>query len=139
VEIRPAQAADADAVFAMLQRFVMSYDPDRDAFAPSFASMIDAQDVALLVADDGGTLGGYVMAFEFATLFANGSVVQIEELFVEEDRRGTGKGRELIEAITEWARSRGAVEVTVPTRRAGAYYERLGFERTAEYYHVRLS
>ena len=139
MEIRPAQAADADAVFAMLQRFVMSYDPDRDAFAPSFASMIDAQDVALLVADDGGTLGGYVMAFEFATLFANGSVVQIEELFMEEAGRGAGTGRALVQAVVDWARTRDAVEVTVPTRRAGAYYEGLGFERTAEYYHVRLS
>ncbi len=123
----------------MLQRFAMSYEPDRDAFAPSFAAMVDSQDVALLVADDGGTLGGYVMAVEFGTLFANGRVVQIEELFVEEARRSAGKGRALIEAVAEWARTRGAVEVTVPTRRAGAYYERLGFERTAEYYHVRLS
>lgn len=117
----------------------MSYEPDRDAFAPSFEAMIDSEDVALLVADEGETLAGYVMAVGFATLFANGTVVQIEELFVEEAKRVAGTGQALIEAIIEWARSRGAVEVTVPTRRAGAYYERLGFEATAEYYHLRLS
>ncbi len=139
MEIRPAQAADADAVFAMLKRFAMSYKPDRDAFASSFAAMVESQDVALLVAEDGGTLAGYAMAVGFATLFANGSVAQIEELFVEEAKRGAGTGRALVAAVVEWARSRGAVEVTVPTRRAGDYYERLGFERTAEYYHVRLS
>ena len=138
MEIRRAQAADADAVFAMLERFATSYEPDRDAFAPSFAAMIDSRDVALFVADDGGTLGGYVMAVGFATLFANGTVVQIEELFVEEAKRGAGVGRALIVAVVGWARSRGAVEVTVPTRRAGGYYERLGFERTAEYYHTAL-
>jgi len=137
VEIRRAQAADAGAVFAMLKRFAMSYEPDRDAFALSFAAMIDAQDVALLVAEDSGTLAGYVMAVRFGTLFANGSVAQIEELFVEEAKRGAGTGRALVAA--EWARSGGAVEVTVPTRRAGDYYARLGFEHTAEYYHVRLS
>ena len=139
MEIRRAQAADADAVFAMLQRFAMSYEPDRSAFARSFAAMIDSQDVALLVVDDGGTLGGYAMAFEFATLFANGRVVQIEELFMEEAGRGAGTGRALVQAVVDWARTRDAVEVTVPTRRAGAYYERLGFERTAEYYHLPLS
>ncbi len=139
MEIRRAQASDADAVFAMLERFAMSYEPDRNAFAPSFAAMVDSQDVALLVADDGGTLAGYAMAVGFATLFANGSVVQIEELFVEDAKRGAGTGRDLVAAVAEWARRRSAVEVTVPTRRAGAYYERLGFERTAEYYHIRLS
>ncbi len=116
----------------------MSYEPDHNAFTPSFAAMIDSQDVALLVADDGGTLAGYVMAVEFSTLFANGVVAQVEELFVEEAKRGAGTGQALVAAVVEWARLRGAVEVTVPTRRAGAYYERLGFKRTAEYYHTAL-
>ena len=79
------------------------------------------------------------MAVEFGTLFANGAVVQVEELFVEEAKRGAGTGQVLVAAVVEWARQRGAVEVTVPTRRAGAYYERLGFERTAEYYHALLA
>ncbi len=138
MEIRPAEAGDADAVFAMLERFAMSYDPDRDAFGQSFTAMLGAPDVALLVADEGEALAGYVMAVEFGTLFANGNVVQIEELFVEETKRGAGTGRELVEAVLEWARARSAVEVTVPTRRAGAYYERLGFQLTAEYYNIRL-
>jgi GNAT superfamily N-acetyltransferase len=139
VEIRLAEAADADSVFAMLERFAMSYEPDRNVFAPSFSAMIEAQDVSLLVADDGGTLAGYAVAVEFGTLFANGAIVQIEELFVEEAKRGAGTGQALVAAVVEWARQRGAVEVTVPTRRAGAYYERLGFERTAEYYHTVLA
>ncbi len=139
MEIRRAEAADADGVFAMLERFAMSYEPDHNVFAPSFAALIAAHDVLLLVADDGGTLAGYVMAVEFGTLFANGAVVQVEELFVEEAKRGAGTGQALVAAVVEWARRRGAVEVTVPTRRAGAYYERLGFERTAEYYHTVLA
>ena len=139
MEIRQARAADAGAVFAMLEQFAMSYEPERSAFTASFTAMIDSQDVVLLVADDRGTLVGYAMAVEFGTLFANGSVVQIEELFVEEAKRGAGTGRAMIEAIVRWASSRGAAEVTVPTRRAGAYYERLGFERTAEYYHAALA
>ena len=117
----------------------MSYEPNRNSFASSFAAMIDSRDVALLVADDGGALAGYVMAVQFGTLFANGAVVQVKELFVEEEKRGTGTGQALVAAVVEWARRRSAVEVTVPTRRAGAYYERLGFKRAAEYYHVRLS
>ena len=117
----------------------MSYEPDHSAFAPSFAAMIDSQDVALLVADESGKLTGYVMAVEFSTLFANGVVAQIEELFVKEANRCADTGRALVAAVVEWARRCGAVEVTVPTRRAGPYYERLGFKRTAEYYHMVLA
>ncbi|MCH7810013.1 MAG: GNAT family N-acetyltransferase [Chloroflexi bacterium] len=139
MEIRRAEAADADAVFAMLGRFATSYEPDRTSFGPSFAAMLESRHVALFVGDDGGSLAGYVMAVQFGTLFANGCVVQIEELFVEEAKRGAGTGQALVAAVVAWARQRGAVEVTVPTRRAGAYYERLGFERTAEYYHAVLA
>ncbi len=80
MKIRAAGAADAEAVFAMLTRFAMSYDPDPGAFERFFGAMIESPDVALLVADGGGALAGYVMAVEFATLFANGDIVQIEEL-----------------------------------------------------------
>ena len=139
MDIRPAAAADADAVFAMLGRFAMSYEPDRAAFdRRSFAAMLSDERVALLVAGEGDALTGYVMTVEVPTLFANGPIVQIEELFVEEAHRGRGTGRALVGAVTEWARERNAEEITVPTRRAGAYYERLGFERTAGYYHRRL-
>ena len=36
------------------------------------------------------------------------------------------------------AKSRGAVEVTVPTRRARSFYLALGFEATAEYFKRKL-
>jgi N-acetylglutamate synthase-like GNAT family acetyltransferase len=39
----------------------------------------------------------------------------------------------LVAAILERAQAAGAVEVTVPTRRAREYYLRLGFEETATY------
>ena len=138
MRIRPAAAEDADAVFAMLGRFAMSYEPDRGAFDRNFAAMLGDERIALLVAGEGDALTGYVMAVEVPTLFANGPIIQIGELFVEEAHRGNGTGRTLVDAIIEWALELDAAEVTVPTRRAGAYYERLGFERAAQYYHRRL-
>jgi predicted N-acetyltransferase YhbS len=138
VRIRAAEVGDAEAVFGMLTRFAMSYTPERAAFDRSFPALIGEKRALLHVAVEGGELVGYVMAAAFDALFANGPVVQIEELFVEGAERGRGIGGELVEAATEWARSIGAREVTVPTRRAGPYYERLGFEETAAYFHKRL-
>lgn len=136
--IRAATTADADAIFAMLARFVTSYTPDRAAFDRSFPALIANDDAFLHAAEEDGALTGYILAVSFGTLFANGPVVQIEELFVEEPHRGKGIARELINTATDWARETGAREITVPTRRAGPYYERLGFEETAAYYHKRL-
>ena len=42
----------------------MSYEPDHSAFAPSFAAMVDSQDVPLPRADDGGKPSGHRMAVE---------------------------------------------------------------------------
>jgi GNAT superfamily N-acetyltransferase len=139
MRIRAAMATDADAVFGMLTRFVTSYVPDRAAFNRAFPALATYERAFLCVADEDGNLAGYVLAVEFDTLFANGPLVQVEELFVDEAHRGQAVGRQLIEASVDWARSRGAREVTVPTRRAGAYYVRRGFEETAGYYRLLLA
>ena len=72
------------------------------------------------------------------TLFANGVVTELMELYVEEEHRGRGIGRELVQQAVARARDRGAVEVTVPTRRACSFYLALGFEFTAEFFKFNL-
>ena len=72
------------------------------------------------------------------TLFANGIVTELVELMVEPPYREQGIGSELVGAIVERAKARGAIEVTVPTRRAAEFYTRLGFEETAEYFKFKV-
>jgi N-acetylglutamate synthase-like GNAT family acetyltransferase len=60
-------------------------------------------------------------------------VAELQELMVAPEWRRRGIGRRLVAAVVERARAAGAVEVTVPTRRAVAYYLALGFEETATY------
>jgi GNAT superfamily N-acetyltransferase len=61
-----------------------------------------------------------------------GSDCWLEDIFVEEDARGAGLGRELIEAAFERARERGCarMELDVNEANPGAVrlYESLGFE-----------
>jgi predicted N-acetyltransferase YhbS len=135
---RPAEERDRDAVFALLQQFATSYTPERSAFDSHYPRLLSSDRDVLLVADAGDAVVGYVLASVALTLYANGPVTQIEELIVAPSRRGEGIGRALVEAVVERARAAGAMEVTVPTRRAGDYYLRLGFERTADYYRLRL-
>lgn len=136
--VRPARLEDADAVFGLLTDFATSYRPQRSTFDKHYPIILDASDADMVVADQGGVVIGYALAIDMLTLFANGIVTELIELMVEESSRRSGLGRMLVDGIVSRARSRDAVEVTVPTRRAGPFYERLGFEETANYYKLPL-
>ncbi|MFD2418683.1 GNAT family N-acetyltransferase [Amycolatopsis pigmentata] len=132
--IRQAELDDAGAVFALLRQFATSHRPHRPDFEKNYELLLaesayDGTD--LLVADDDGTLIGYALATRFLVLHANGPICQLNELTVAGEHRGNGVGRQLVEAIIGRARMTGAVEITVPTRRAAGYYRRFGFEETA--------
>jgi GNAT superfamily N-acetyltransferase len=136
--IRPASLAEAEAIFPLLQQFATSYQPDRDAFDRHFPLLLQAEHAELLVAEVAGQVVGYALGFKLLTLYANGIVVELQELMVDPEHRRQGIGRRLVEAVVEQARVAGAVEVTVPTRRARDFYLPLGFEETALYLKRRL-
>lgn len=90
------------------------------------------------MAERDGLTVGYVLASDSLTLFANGVVTELIELYVDEGYRRRGIGQELVLQAVARARNRGVVEVTVPTRRARSFYLRLGFESTAEFFKLRM-
>ena len=130
--VRPAVSSDADMVFRLLRQFATSYDPVLDAFEVNYPVLLEDNACDLLVAEKAGVVVGYVLASDSVTLFANGVVTELLELFVEETHRRQGIGRGLVEQAVANAGNRGSVEVTVPTRRAGPFYLSLGFELSAE-------
>ncbi len=136
--IRPAIASDAEAVFGLLKELAITYTPDRAALERHFPELLQSTSAALCVAAVEGEVVGYALAFEALTLYANGPVTELQELVVDPRHRGEGIGRKLVESVVERARVSGSVEVTVPTRRAGRYYQRLGFEERAAYFSLRL-
>jgi GNAT superfamily N-acetyltransferase len=139
LEIRPARPEDADALFDLLTQFATSYRPDRAAFDAHLPLLIASDTALLRVAAREGQVLGYLLGFQFLTLYANGPLLEVQELMVDPAYRGQGVGRRLLAAAIETAWERGCVEVTVPTRRAGPYYERLGFIETAAYYKLKRS
>jgi predicted N-acetyltransferase YhbS len=140
--IRPADITDADAVFALLSEFVVSYTPDRQAFDHNFEMLLgkmtfDSTD--MLVAEDGDAIVGYALMTRTRVLYANGQLAQLQELMVTASHRGKGIGGQLVEAVIARAEAAGAVEITVPTSRAPDFYPRFGFRRTAHYLKKRLT
>lgn len=138
LNIRPAHAEDANAVFTLLAQFVTSYQPERAAFARNFPKLIASKQSVFLVASVGGQVVGYALGSIALTLYANGPVLELQELMVASEHRKRGIGRRLVVAALEQALSVGCAEATVPTRRARNFYVRLGFEETAVYLKRRL-
>ena len=130
--------SDADAIFRLLGNFAASYKPVRSAFDTNYPRLLETGGADLLVAEKGGQVVGYILACDSLTLFANGIVTEVLELYVEEQERGRGNGRDLVKRAVARARDRGSTEVTVPTRRARSFYLDLGFELTAEFFKLNL-
>ena len=138
VTIRAAMLSDANEVFRLLCKFATSYKPSHATFDSNYAKLLENEGSDLLVADEDGAVAGYALASDSLTLFANGVVTELIELYVEEERRGSGIGQALVRQACSRARDRGAVEITVPTRRARSFYLTLGFEFTAEFFKLNL-
>jgi GNAT superfamily N-acetyltransferase len=89
-----------------------------------------------VVLERDGRVEGYALLLPLWSNELGGEVCFVDELYLVPAARGHGLGRRLMELIVRgrgiWPRRPAAlaVEVTPANRRARAFYERLGFERT---------
>jgi len=137
VTVRRARAEDADAVFELVQQLGAAFIPVRAAFDVSFSEAIAAEedsDLLLLVAeDDQGVVRGYAVTTIARLLSTNGASAQLQEIAVDEAARGQDLGTELVHAVERECIRRGVRQITVASRRAGGFYDRLGYSQNAEY------
>lgn len=135
-EIRAARPGDEDALFALVEQLGHALTPDRAAYDATLASYFagDHPSVLLLVIDDGGEgLGGYALTTIVPLLSTNGLSAQLQEIVVDEEARGKAYGTLLVHAVEAACTERGVTQLTVASRRAGGFYDRLGFHDSAEY------
>lgn len=136
VRIRPAHPGDEDSLFALVEQLGHAFPPDRAAFDGTLASYFAGEEssVLLLVVDDGsGRLGGYALTTIVPLLATNGPSAQLQEIVVDEQARGRDYGTLLVRAVEAECEQRGVTQLTVASRRAGGFYDRLGFTEAAEY------
>lgn len=140
INVRRASRDDVEALWPLVRDFATSYVPERGVFEGSFVELISSADTLILVAESSsGELVGYTLANCHGTLFANGSVAWIEELMVNQSSRLGGIGRALVMGVEEWAREVPASYISLATRRADAFYDRLGYQLSANFYKKELS
>lgn len=134
--IRAARPGDEDALFALVQQLGHAVTPDRAAYDATLDAYLAGShpNVLLLVVDDGSPrLGGYALTTIVPLLATNGPSAQLQEIVVDEEARGRNYGTLLVRAVEAACEERGVTQLTVASRRAGGFYDRLGFADAAEY------
>lgn len=132
-DVRRAQPADADLVGRLLHDFNTEFEsPTSDAatFARRFAVLLAREDVVVLLAGETGE-DGFAYLTVRPTPYYDGTLAQLEELYVAPPLRDQGIGTALLTTAVEEVRRLGAGEVHInvdevdtDTRR---FYERHGF------------
>jgi GNAT superfamily N-acetyltransferase len=134
--IRKARPGDEDALYVLVEQLGHAFLPDRAAYDATLASYFAGTHpgVLLLVVDDGTPrLGGYALTTIVPLLATNGPSAQLQEIVVDEQARGRDYGTLLVRAVEAACEERGVTQLTVASRRAGGFYDRLGFHESAEY------
>lgn len=85
------------------------------------------------ILESAGRIIGYGLIAKTYSREAGGKVLWLEELFLLEEYRGQGAGKQYFEWIEEYARKQGyariRLEVSPENPRAEALYEKLGYHR----------
>ena len=134
--LRAAVPGDLPALASLMGE--LGYPSSEAQVAERLARMARREDMAVLVADDGGAMIGFASVMAVDVIHVDPPAGMLVALVVAEAHRGRGIGRALADAAESWARSRGADRLTLASglgrHGAHAFYEKIGYEHTARRY-----
>jgi ribosomal protein S18 acetylase RimI-like enzyme len=126
----PEDAADVARLMIGFRNWWQRDQPDDAAFEAGVRRLLADPDTDFLLAGDPATA---VCQLRYRhALWTDSDDCCLEDIFVEEEARGSGVGRALVEAAFERARERGCARMVLDVNEANAgalrLYESMGFE-----------
>jgi GNAT superfamily N-acetyltransferase len=123
-------AGDVARLIAAFRDWWQRDDPDDAAIEAGVRRLMADPNTEYLLAGD-PAVGVCQLRYRFA-VWTSAEDCCLEDLYVEDDARGSGIGRALIQAAFDRARERGCARMELDTNEANAaavaLYESLGFE-----------
>jgi len=141
LKIRKASAGDAPAIAQLSGQ--LGYPVEADVMRERLERFVQLEEQVVFVAETTEVVG-WIHGAE-NELLEVGRHAEIWGLVVADGQRGKGVGRQLIDAVEQWTRSRGLDEISVKSNvirpESHPFYERLGFTRykTQHAYRKRLA
>jgi len=139
VRVRKAERQDLGSLIGLMEEFYAESDyvVDKARAEASFLFILEhPQFGAVLLAEDGKAICGYLILKYYYSMGAYGFVCSIEDLFVRKEDRKQGAAGRLIEAGMGLARDRGvrvfSVEVGKDNGPALSLYRKYGFRNRNE-------
>ena len=109
------------------KRFIAPSPQTAQRYGEFLVSQLRKADVVLLVAEENGSVIGYVYAglegFDYMAL--RGPAGALYDIVVDPARRGAGVGRQLLDAALTWLAARGAPRVVLSTAEQNESAQRL--------------
>jgi len=132
--IRFASEADGPRILELVGRLGHAVPVDAEAFAQAFPVVLADHPRSLLhVAEVDGVVAGYALTTINPLLYTNGPSAQLQEIVVDDRMQTSGVGTALVRAVEKACEESGVTQLTVASRRAGGFYDRLGYTQQAEY------
>ena len=136
--VRKGKSSDIDGIFALVQEFAPSYEPQKDKFKISLSNALSNDSVFLCVAQHKDQVVGYCLGLDFYAFYSSGRVSWLEEIMVRQDFRSMGIGHKLMHEFESWCGSRKSVFINTATHSASKFYESRGYKNHATYYRKKL-
>jgi len=130
VHVRRMTEEDAPAVNVLVEQ--LGYPTNIGKTETAIRAVLGSEiGDAFVAVDQEGHVVGWAHVF-IVPHIESGPSAELGGLVVDEKYRGSGAGRMLVERVEEWARERGAIEVSLRSNivRDGAhkFYQHLGYE-----------
>jgi N-acetylglutamate synthase-like GNAT family acetyltransferase len=132
--VRYAASTDETALVGLVGKLGHVVPLDAAAFASSLGvALADFPRTMIHVAEVGGQVAGYALTTISTLLYSNGPSAQLQEIAVDDTLQTQGVGTALVRAVEADCQKHGVTQLTVASRRAGGFYDRLGYTQQAEY------
>jgi ribosomal protein S18 acetylase RimI-like enzyme len=140
ITIRRAAAADAETLAPLFDAYRTFYGKTGDLpGARCFVGQrLEREESVVFLAFDGAEAVGFTQLYPSFSSVSMARIFVLNDLFVAPAGRRKGAGAALLDAAAKFARDAGAARLTLSTgvsnATAQSLYERLGWERDAEFY-----
>ena len=138
--IRPATSADLDVLVPLFDAYRQFYRKahDLEAARTFLSARFQHRESTVFLAFDGDVAAGFTQLYPSFSSVSLGRIFVLNDLYVDVNHRQKGIGSQLLTTAIEFARSAGAVRLTLQTAvtnaTAQSVYEAGGWVRDEVYY-----